>query len=125
MSILGTGIDVAEVARVAVMIERWGPRFTHRAFTEAEANYCLPKRRAAECFAARWAAKEATYKALGGPRGTKIWRLYEVIRAPSGKPTMRLHGRAAEAAERLGVRHIHVSLTHDADLAAAVVVLEG
>lgn len=123
---LGTGIEAVEGPRIAAMLERWGERFTGRAFGEAERVYCDRKRRGrAECYAARWAAKEAAWKALGGRLAAGRWRDVEVARDAAGRPSLVLGGRALEAAEALGVLRIHVSLTHDAGLAVAFVLLEG
>jgi len=123
---LGTGIDAVETRRIAELLERWGDRFPARAFTEAERAYCDRKKRGrAECYAARWAAKEASFKALGGGPGTKRWRDYEVARDSGGRPSVLLHGAAADAAQALGVRRLHLSLTHDGGVAVAFVVAEG
>ena len=123
--ILGSGIDLVEIARIQQSLERFGQRFLDRVYTEAEQAYCLRKRKAAESFAARFAAKEAGAKALGTgiSRGVN-WLEIEVIREPGGRPTLRFHGRAAQIAEHLGVAHAALSLTHTGDLAMASVVLE-
>lgn len=123
--ILGTGFDLTEVDRIQTMLDRWGDRFRQRVFREEEIRYCQRKRKDAECFAARWAAKEAGFKALGGVKGTRSWRDYEVTRDVHGRPSLLLHGRAAAHAETLGVETIHLSLSHDSGLAAALVVVEG
>ncbi|MGD0913385.1 MAG: holo-ACP synthase, partial [Terracidiphilus sp.] len=94
--------------------------------TAGEQDYCLRKRMAAESFAARFAAKEAGAKALGtGISHGVSWLEIEVVREPSGRPTLRFHGRAQERAARMGVSHAAVSLTHTKELAMASVVLEG
>ncbi|HEX3893366.1 MAG TPA: holo-ACP synthase [Terracidiphilus sp.] len=123
--IVGTGIDMVEIGRIHESVERFGERFLHRIFTAAEQAYCLRKRRSAESFAARFAAKEAGAKALGTgiSRGVN-WLEIEVIREPGGRPALRFHGRAAEIAGLLGVAHAALSLTHTADMAMASVVLE-
>jgi holo-[acyl-carrier protein] synthase len=123
--VVGLGTDLAEISRVARSIERFGERFLARVYTAGEISYCHTKKNAAESFAARFAAKEAAAKALGtGISYGVSWREFEVIRAPSGKPSMQLHGRAAELAARLGVTSIALSLTHSRDTAMAVVLLE-
>jgi holo-[acyl-carrier protein] synthase len=85
-------------------VERYGQRFLDRVYTAAEQAYCLRKRKAAESFAARFAAKEAGAKALGTGISYGVnWLEIEVVREPSGRPTLQFHGRAAEIAARLGV----------------------
>jgi holo-[acyl-carrier protein] synthase len=123
--IVGSGIDLVEIGRIQQSMERFGRRFLDRVYTSAEQAYCLRKRKAAESFAARFAAKEAGAKALGTgiSRGVN-WLEIEVAREPGGRPTLHFHGRAAEIASRLGVAHAALSLTHTADLALASVVLE-
>jgi holo-[acyl-carrier protein] synthase len=94
-------------------------------YTAAEQAYCLRKRKSAESFAARFAAKEAGAKALGtGISHGVNWLEIEVVREPSGRPTLQFHGRAAEFAARLGARHASLSITHTATLAMASVALE-
>jgi len=124
--IVGVGIDLVSIERVATLLERRGDRALRRLFTEAETLRCRESRHPAESFAARFAAKEAFFKALGtgvGPGGE--WTEVEVESLPSGAPRMRLAGRAAEAAAARGVASIHLSLTHADESAAAVVILEG
>lgn len=124
--IVGTGTDLIEIARIEETIERHGERFLRRVFTEGEIAYCNRKQRtAAESFAARFAAKEAGAKALGtGISQGVSWRELEVRRRPGQRPELELHGRAAERAQRMGVRRISLSLTHSRDMALAVVILE-
>lgn len=123
--IVGLGTDLAEISRVARSIERFGERFLARIFTPGEIAYCHSKKNFAESFAARFAAKEAGAKALGtGISQGVSWREFEVQRAPSGKPSLTLHGRAAQLAGELGVTSITLSLTHSRDTAMAVVILE-
>src|SRR5580698_4132825 len=101
--IVGSGIDLAEIGRIRHSIDRYGSRFLDRIYTAAEQAYCLRKRNAAESFAARFAAKEAGAKALGtGISHGVSWLEIEVVRKPSGRPTLRFHGRAAQVAARLG-----------------------
>ena len=123
--IVGTGIDVVEIGRIQHAIDRFGGRFLDRVFLTSEQEYCGRKRKGAESFAARFAAKEAAAKALGtGISHGVNWLEIEVMREPGGKPSLRLHGRAAQIAERLGVARTSVSLTHTADVAMASVVFE-
>lgn len=124
--IIGSGIDAVEIGRIQHSMERYGQRFLDRVYLAAEQAYCLRKRKSAESFAARFAAKEAAAKALGtGISHGVNWLEIEVVREPSGRPTLRLHGRAAAIANRLGVTRAALSLTHTAELAMASVVLEG
>jgi holo-[acyl-carrier protein] synthase len=123
--ILGTGIDIVEVPRIAQAVGRFGERFLGRIFTAAEIRYCDPKANRMERFAARFAAKEAAMKAIGtGMHGGVSWQDFEVGREPSGRPTMVLHGKAAEIAARMGVRRAHLSVSHTEEHAVAYVVLE-
>lgn len=124
--ILGLGTDLAEVDRIQRSIDRFGSRFLQRVYTPAEIAYCTSKRTAAQSFAARFAAKEAAAKALGTGIAHGIgWQDIEVTRAPSGKPSLLFHGRAAARAARLGVQTATLSLTHSSQLSIAVVILEG
>jgi holo-[acyl-carrier protein] synthase len=123
--ILGTGVDLAEVPRIRAAIERHGPRFIERIYTPLEIAYVERKANRFERYAARFAAKEAAMKAIGtGWKRGVSWRDFEVANLPSGRPTLRLHGLAAQVAQQLGVRQISLSLTHTAELAMAHVILE-
>jgi holo-[acyl-carrier protein] synthase len=123
--ILGTGVDLAEVARIQASIERYGERFIRRVFTERESAYSERKANKYERYAARFAAKEAGMKAIGtGWSGGITWKDLEVTNLPSGRPTLTLHGVARDVAGRLGVQTIHLSLTHTSGQALAWVVLE-
>ena len=121
--IVGIGLDVCEIARIRRNLERYGPRFMDRLLTPAERAYCEKHRDAAVSFAGRFAAKEAAIKALGGPPGLR-WRDMEVLPAERERPQMRLHGAGARVAQSLGADRVHVTITHDAGVAAAVVILE-
>ena len=123
--VIGLGTDLIEIARIAQSFDRFGERFLRRIYTPGEIAYCLGKRSSAESLAARFAAKEAAAKALGTGISRGVgWLDLEVAREPSGKPTMRLTGRAAEIATALGVARISLSLTHSKDIALAVVIME-
>jgi holo-[acyl-carrier protein] synthase len=123
--IVGTGVDLAEVPRIRASVERYGDRFIHRIFTPAEIAYVERKANRFERYAARFAAKEAGMKAIGvGWKRGVTWQDFEVANLPSGKPTLKLSGVAAQFAERLNVRHISLSLTHTAEMAMAHVILE-
>jgi holo-[acyl-carrier protein] synthase len=121
--IVGIGIDLVDVGRFRAALRRHGERLERRVFTGAEIVDCSGRADRATALAARFAAKEACIKALGAGEGAGL-REVEVVRAPSGAPSLRLHGRAAAAARRARVGRAHVSLTHEASVAAAVVVLE-
>jgi len=123
--IVGTGIDIAEVPRIAESIQRFGDRFITRIFTEGEIRYCDSKANRIERYAARFAAKEAAMKALGtGWNRGVTWRDVEVSRQPGSRPTIVFHGKAAEFAEKLNTKHVSLSLTHTKDFAMAQVILE-
>jgi len=123
--IIGSGIDMVEIQRIQRSVNRFGARFLNKVYTAAEQAYCLRKRQAAESFAARFAAKEAGAKALGtGISHGVNWLEIEVVREPSGRPTLRFHGRAKQIADRIGCTRAALSLTHTAELATASVVLE-
>jgi holo-[acyl-carrier protein] synthase len=123
--IAGSGIDVVEIARIQLAMDRYGQRFLNRVYGADEQAYCLRKRNSAESFAARFAAKEAAAKALGtGISHGVNWLELEVVREPGGRPALQFHGRAANIAGRLGVTRSSLSLTHTAQLALASVVLE-
>lgn len=123
--IVGSGVDLCEVPRIESAIARHGRRFIERIFTEGEIAYAESKANRYERYAARFAAKEAGMKALGtGWRGGIAWRDFEVANLSSGQPTLRFYGKAAEIAEKLGVRSVALSITHTAGQALAMVILE-
>jgi holo-[acyl-carrier protein] synthase len=123
--IVGTGVDLAEVHRIKASIERYGQRFIERVYTPAEVAYVERKANKYERYAARFAAKEAGMKAIGtGWKRGVTWRDFEVANLPSGKPTLKLSGVAAEIAGKLGVTNIALSLTHTSELGMAHVILE-
>ncbi|HYU20610.1 MAG TPA: holo-ACP synthase [Chloroflexota bacterium] len=115
---LETGVDIVEIARVGKLARRYGDRFRARVYTEREWADCAGR---AESLAARFAAKEATIKALGS-REPALHEI-EVVRPPDSGPRIRLRGRAAEVARRQGVRELALSLSHAHQHAVAVVVL--
>ncbi len=123
--IVGTGIDLCEVARIRHSIERFGQKFIDRIYTAREIAYVERKANKFERYAARFAAKEAGMKAIGtGWRGGITWHDFEVANLPSGKPTLLFHGRGAEVASKLGVNNVSLSLTHTAEQGMAFVILE-
>jgi len=122
--ILGLGIDVASIVRMESVLTRHGQRMWTRILTEREQAVLAERRDRGTALAGRWAAKEAAVKAFSGRAGA-LWREFEVGKGPLGEPQMRFYGRAAEVAQAIGVVRALVSITHDAGVAAAVVVLEG
>ena len=123
MTIIGTGVDATEIARIAEAIERYGDRFVTRIFTDDEIAYCRRKRDFASSFAARFAAKEAAMKALGtGHSQGVFWKGIEVVRR-HGPPSLRFHDGAARRAEKLGASGSFLTLSHSRDLAIAQVIL--
>ena len=123
--LVGTGIDLIEIQRIAESIERFGHRFLTRIYTPGEIAYCQSKKNSAESFAARFAAKEAAAKALGtGIQHGVRWQELEVRRERGSRPRLHLSGRAKEIAGRLGVRHVSLSLAHSTTTAMATVHLE-
>lgn len=123
--IVGSGVDLAEVPRIRASIERFGRKFIDRIYTPAEIAYVERKANRYERYAARFAAKEAGMKAIGtGWRHGVRWQDFEVTNLPSGKPTLRFHGVAAQVADKLKVRNVALSITHTAELGMAHVILE-
>src|SRR5579864_2282023 len=123
--IVGLGVDITEVDRIEAAIARRGRAFLERLFTPSEISYCERHRNRAERYAGRFAVKEAAMKALGtGWRSGVRWVDIEVVREPSGKPTLKLWGESRAIADRLGVRSIVVSITHTAGTALAQVIFE-
>lgn len=117
MAVIGVGIDVADVERFETSLRRT-PGLRDRLFTPAEAS------RPPASLAARFAAKEALAKALGAPVGM-AWHDAEIVSEETGRPRFEIRGTVARRAAELGVDRVHVSLSHDAGIASAVVVLEG
>ncbi len=123
--IVGIGVDLVQIGRMERLLERWGERLEGRLFTPAERDYAALQREPARHLAARFAAKEAALKALGtGMRYGLGWKEMEVVRDNRGRPALRITGRVANLFAERGVRRIFLSLTHEADLALAQVVLE-
>lgn len=124
--IVGIGIDIVEIDRMRRMIDTKSNRLIERIFTPAETRYALARADPAIHFAARVAAKEATYKALSGnPLAQAVgWREIEILLRDDGAPYLMLHGRAHDRAVELAVERSLVSLTHSKTAAVAVVILE-
>jgi holo-[acyl-carrier protein] synthase len=124
--VVGIGIDVVEIARIRRLMERWQDRFLRRVFTDEELAYSLGRHDPAQHLAARFAAKEATLKALGTGLSMGVrWRELEVQRGRGEPPRLALSGRTAALGAARGVRTFHVSLTHDGDYAMGQVLAEG
>jgi holo-[acyl-carrier protein] synthase len=124
--IVGVGIDLVEVARVARACERFGDRFLKRLFLEEEIRYCKNFADPNPHLAARFAAKEAVSKAFGTGIGPRLgWQDIEVLRRESGQPYVVFHGKGARLLEEMGGKVVHLSLTHTESHAAAVAVIEG
>ncbi len=123
--ILGVGIDLVEVSRIRASLQRFGDRFTARVLLPQEAAYCSACADPAIHVAARFAAKEAASKALGTGIGIELgWHDLEVVRGVTGRPELQWRGRGIDLARCRGVIRTHLSLTHTASSAAAVVVIE-
>ncbi len=124
MTVHGLGTDIVSVARIAGLVQRHGPRFLDRVFRPDEQRVLARTGAAAMAgLAARWAAKEAFVKALGPHAAGVPYRDVEVIRSPSGAPTLRLHGAAQKALDAVGARRALVTLSHEHDHAVATVLL--
>jgi holo-[acyl-carrier protein] synthase len=123
--VLGVGIDVIQNDRIRQSLEKFGTRFINRIYTEIETGYCNNCADPGIHFAARFAAKEAAFKALGTGWAAGVkWKDIEVQRLASGRPELHLYGEALAHATSLGATRFHVSLTHDQLVSCAVVLLE-
>lgn len=126
MAVRGIGLDVVQTSRIVAALERHGERFERRLFTEGELAYCRGHQDPIPHLAARFAAKEAAFKAIGtGLSGGVAWKQAEVIQPGGRQPRLEFHGAALEHFRALGAERAHVSLTHDAGVAIACVVIEG
>jgi holo-[acyl-carrier protein] synthase len=123
--IIGIGVDIVEIRRLRGTLERHADRFLKRVFTASEQEYCGAHRDPAPHFAARFAAKEAAFKALGtGWAKGVTWLDVEVQRQAGGVPRLILHGHAEERGRGLGVQNAHLTLSHSDEAAIAMVILE-
>src|ERR1022692_1926253 len=123
--ILGTGIDIIEVARIAASFEKFGERFVNRILLPDETAYCLSHKNPAPFLAARFAAKEAISKAFGTGIGAQLgWQDIEIRRKESGEPFVVLHGKGAELFAARGAKKLHASLSHTENYAAVTAILE-
>lgn len=124
--IIGIGTDLVDIARVQTLLDRKGDRARSRLFTPAEIEYCHGANRSAQSFAARFAAKEAFFKAIGIGWGQGVaWTDVEVVSGPNRAPTLRVSAAVEQRLQALGVRRMHLSLTHSETTAAAFLILEG
>ena len=120
MQILAHGIDLVDCPRIEEMISRHSERFIDRVFTKAEQAYAEANRNKVEKLAGRFAAKEAVLKLMGtGWRGKIAWTDIEVKNNEMGRPEVTLAGQVKEIAEKLGIEHISISITHTANFAIA------
>jgi holo-[acyl-carrier protein] synthase len=123
--ILGIGIDIIEVARIASSYEKFGERFLHRLLVADEIAYCLTHKKPAPFIAARFAAKEAISKAFGTGIGAQLgWQDMEICRKESGEPFVVLHGKGKELFAARGAKQLLISLSHTENYAAVTAVLE-
>ena len=118
------GVDVIQVSRIRKAIDRHGESFLLRIYTESEIKYCDRFRNSIERLAARWAAKEAVFKALGTGVAGARWKDVEIINARSGRPRVLLHGDARRRAERQGYNDAKISISHSGDIAVAFALLQ-
>ena len=126
MPVRGIGVDVVQVSRIAATLERFGERMLKRLFTDTEREYCQRHKDPLPHFAARFAAKEATSKALGTGMSAGVgWTQIEVIQPGGRQPSLTLSGAAQQRFESLGCTASHLTLAHDGGIAVACVVIEG
>lgn len=124
--IIGIGVDIVDLDRIRDLVERHGQRFLNRIYTSGEIAYCTSRKRSNQHFAARFAAKEAAFKAFGtGLREGVVWKDVEVVNDSSGRPRIRLSGPSAERARDMGISEMLVTLSHCECHAVAVVVAQG
>ncbi|MFQ6036372.1 MAG: holo-ACP synthase [Sedimentisphaerales bacterium] len=123
MEIIAHGIDLVDCPRIEKMIKQHGERFINRVFTAAEQNYAQGKKDRVEKLAGRFAAKEAVLKLMGtGWRGKIAWTDIEVVNNTAGQPEVTLTGEVKKLADKLGIRHVSVSITHTANFVIASAV---
>ena len=123
MEIIAHGIDLVDCPRIEDMINRHGTRFINRVFTAAEQTYAQANKNGIEKLAGRFAAKEAILKLMGtGWRGKIAWTDIEIVNNPTGQPEVTLCGEVKKIADKLGIKHISISITHTANFAIASAV---
>jgi holo-[acyl-carrier protein] synthase len=124
--VIGSGIDIVNIERIERLMGRWGDHFLSRVYTEREISRCQRRSRPSECFAIRFAAKEAFLKAIGsGLRNGIQWTDIEVENDPLGKPLLCLHRKAKEVLQTCRIERTYLTLSHDRPFAVAHVLLEG
>jgi holo-[acyl-carrier protein] synthase len=117
--IIGTGLDVVHISKIAHMLERWGERFLYRIYTGGEIAYCTGKSNAAIHFAGTFASKEAAYKSLSSRLAVLHWKEIEVSRGQGGLPEVILHGETGRRAREAGIHKVLLSISHSEDIAIA------
>lgn len=123
--IFGIGIDIVDITRFERFLREGKNSLFRRVFTPGEIEYCGCKKKSAQHYASRFAAKEAFFKACGlGLREGMSWKDVEVVKDHLGKPVLQLHGRAGEIFREMGLKCLHAALSHDGTYAVAMVVLE-
>ncbi len=123
--IYGTGIDIVDITRFERFLREGNESLFRRVFTPGEIDYCGSKKKSAQHYAGRFAAKEAFFKACGlGLRDGMSWKDVEVVKNHLGKPVLELHGKAREIFRDLGLKSSYAALSHDGSYAVAMVVLE-
>lgn len=121
--IYGIGIDIVSVKRLKEVVDRWGRRFLEKVFTSTEIDYCLDRKDSHLSLSARFAAKEAMVKALGG-RADITFKDVEIVNTEAGMPIINPGIRLKEKLDRIGIKNIHLSLSHEKDYSVACVIIE-
>lgn len=125
MAILGIGVDLASISRIGESIERYGDRFLRRVFHPCEVEFSQKRKKNIEFLASCFAVKEAALKAIGDFPGRGVdWSEIYITHEKTGKPVLHIEGRAGTICQEKGVRKTHLSISHDGDMAVAVVILE-
>jgi len=127
MPIVGLGIDVIEIHRIEETVHRHGEKFLNRIFTGKERELCLSRKDSASCLAARFAAKEALYKALAAFHDENFvlpFKNIEILKDESGKPFFKFYDKALKTIDSIGAADFHLSITHSRIFAAAIVIIE-
>jgi holo-[acyl-carrier protein] synthase len=124
--LIGIGTDIVSVARINRALKRWGERFKRRIFTEQEIKYCESRRNPSPHYAVRFSAKEAFYKALGPYQRSGIrWKEIEISRGLNGRPAIKVYGVMEKSLALSNFKNVLLTMTHDNDIASALVVIEG
>lgn len=123
--IIGTGIDIVKNSRIENLINKYGSNFLNRIYLKSEIDYCSSKTDNTASYAARFAAKEAVFKALGTGKRKHSWKDIEIINDELGKPEVKLYGKTSNDAESMQVKNIFISISHEKDYTIAQIILEG